>query len=390
MDLIRLLGVAIVEYPIYLCSSKYDYSRFWNKCIKINTLYTKLLQSYAVKYISDDCEYHFNNIPYTKSEIPDIDFITPKSIIGSGMVSIVMEGTDKNGKLCIVKAKRKNIHDKIIKGLTQINNIFQWLKYIPYLNSTFNLNLMYTVFETKMHEQLYFDIEIKNHKKFKQMVSYNENIVVPELYDEYCTDNQIVMSKIEGKHLYNMIPDDGHKYATYLAQMCTKNIVIDGFIHTDLHAGNIIFTNDNKLGIIDFGLMHQIPPQTKSELFTFFKLLVNKEYSKASTLVYNEFIQPEEIKKKLTLRQVQDIKVLFINIYTNAYEINNHVSHKDFYNVIKSLIKYDLQFTTIFHNFMLFIITSELLVKKLSPSPMNIFMDTMTRLYSELNTEDDE
>jgi hypothetical protein len=128
MDFIRLLGVAIVEYPIYLCSTTYDYSRFWNKCIRINVLYTKLVQSFAVNYISDKFQYEFNNIPFTKSEIPDIEFITPTTIIGSGMISIVMEGNDKDGKLVVVKAKRKNIHDKIMNGLRQIQNILHWLK----------------------------------------------------------------------------------------------------------------------------------------------------------------------------------------------------------------------------------------------------------------------
>ena len=124
MDILRLLGVAMVEYPVYLCSSKYDPTRFWNKCIRINVLYTKLLQAYAVKYISDDYQYRFNDIPWSPSEIPDIEHITSTKVIGSGMISIVMEGKDKNGNLCVVKAKRKDIHEKIVRGLQEIKNIF--------------------------------------------------------------------------------------------------------------------------------------------------------------------------------------------------------------------------------------------------------------------------
>ncbi len=389
MDIIRLLGVVMVEYPIYLCSSKYNYSRFWNKCIRINVLYTKLLQAYAVKYISDDCEYRFNNIPWTQDEIPDIQFITPTTIIGSGMISIVMEGKDKDGNVRVVKAKRKNIDQKIIQGLEQIKNIFHWLSYIPYINTVFNLNLMYTLFETSNHEQLYFDIEIKNHKKFKQIVAYNPNIVVPELYEEYCTDNQIVMSKIEGRHLYNMPFELGHQFSTYISQMSTKNIIVDGFMHTDLHAGNIIFTDDNKLGIIDFGLMYTLDAHTKIILFDLFKQFIDKNYANASKIIYDEFICPEEVKKTLTIGQVQQIKVLLINIYTDAYETKKSLTHKDVYKMMNMLIKYKLYLNTIFYNFMSFIVSSELLAKKISPSPMNIFMDTMATLYSELNTNDE-
>ena len=388
MDILRLLGVAIVEYPVYLCSSNYDPTRFWNKCILINVLYTKLLQAYAVKYISDKYNYRFNDIPWTSSEIPDIEHITSTKVIGSGMISIVMEGTDKNGKLCVVKAKRKNIHEKIIHGLQQIKNIFGWLMYIPFMKNIFNLNYMYNAFETSTLEQLSFENEIKNHKKFKEVVAHNQRIIVPDLYEEYCTENQIVMSKINGRHLYNMTPDEGHQFSVYLAEMSTKNIVIDGFVHTDLHAGNIIFTEDNRIGIIDFGLMYQIPTQIKQSLFELFKYFIRKEYSEASSIIYNDFICPDEIKRTLSIEQIQEIKSLIITVYTNAYEINHCLSQKDFYTIIHALIKYNLHFNQIFYNFMLFVISSELLVKKISQSPMNIFMETMAALYSEVNTDE--
>ena len=388
MDILRLFGVAIVEYPIYLFSSKYDPRRFWNKCICINVLYTKLLQAYAVKYISDDCNYRFNNIPWTPSEIPDIEFITPTKVIGSGMISIVMEGTDKNGNICVVKAKRKNIHDKIIHGLEQIKNIFHWLMYIPFMKNVFNLNYMYNAFETSTLEQLSFNNEIQNHKKFKKIVAYNQHIKVPDLYEEYCTENQIVMSKIHGRHLYTMSPEEGHQFSVYLAQMSTKNIVIDGFIHTDLHAGNIIFTDDNCIGIIDFGLMYQIPAQFKQSLFDLFKHFIDKKYDDAAAIIYADFICPDEVKRTLTIAQVQEIKALIVNVYTHAYEINHCFSQKDFYDGIYALIKYNLHFNEMFYNFMLFVISSELLLKNISQSPMNIFMDTMATLYSELNTDE--
>lgn len=388
MDILRLFGVAIVEYPLYLWSSNYDPTRFWNKCIHINVLYTKLLQTYAVKYL-DNCTFHFNNIPWSDSEIPEIEHITTTKIIGSGMISIVVEGNDKDGKLCVVKAKRKNIHHKINQGLQQIKNIFYWLSYIPCMNNIFNLNFMYTTFETSILEQLCFDIEVKNHKKFSEIVAYNQHIKVPTLYEEYCTDNQIVMSKIEGTHLYPMTPEESNKYAIYLAEMITKNVIVDGFMHTDLHAGNIIFTPDNCIGIIDFGLMYQIPAKTKTSLFDLFNNVIIKDYVKASSIIFDEFIIPADQKNKLSIGQIQEIKVLIITIYTNAYEVNKNLTHKDFYTLICALTKYKLKFNQVFYNFMIFIISSELLLTKLSKTSLNVFIDTMTKLYSELNTDDE-
>ena len=237
MDIIRLIGVAIIEYPQYLLSSKYDYSRFWNKCIRINTLYTKVLQAIAVNYVSDNFYFHFNNIPYEECEIPIIEHITPTNVIGTGMISIVYEGVDKEGKVYVIKAKRKGIDVKVIDGLQQIKNILYLVKWVPY--NIFNIDYIFTQFEKSMLDQLSFENEIKNHKIFKKNNEYNSIIVVPTIYEELCTSTQIVMSKIEGTH-YSTLPDELiSKYAKELIEMTAKNLIMDGFIHSDLHAGNI-------------------------------------------------------------------------------------------------------------------------------------------------------
>jgi ubiquinone biosynthesis protein len=388
MDIVRVLGVIIVEYPRYLFTSNYDSGRFWNKCIQINTLYTKVLQAVAVHCISDTFYYHFNNVPYTLDEIPEIEHVTPKNVIGSGMISIVMECTDVHGKLYIVKAKRKGIDAKIIQGLQQIKHIVSWLRYLPL---QFPIDFIFSQFETMMLEQLSFENEIKQHQLFKNYNAYNTNLVVPDIMDEYCTSTQIVMSKIEGSHYtFDMSKEVCDTHIRHLVEMAIKNLVIDGFIHSDLHAGNMLFTEDHKIGIIDYGLMVKFTVKERKHFFNLLRYLSIQDYEKAVDIVVSELVEPEHIKNALTYNQQRELKVSLIDLYIQIYSIRKSFTVKDVYSIIRIAYRYNLTISNVFYKLMFFIVSSECFINQLSPNYLHVFMDKITELFTEIKEDEDE
>ena len=385
MDIIRLLGVIVVEYPRYLLSDTYNASTFWNKCIRINTLYTKILQAIAVHYISDTFYYHLNDIPYEDSEIPDIEHITPKNIIGSGMISIVLEGTDKTGKLYIIKAKRKGIDNKIIQGLQQIKNIVYWLHYLPF---QFPIYYIFRQFESMMIEQLSFDNEIQNHKKFKENNSYNTNIIVPDIIEAYCTPTQIVMTKIEGTHFINTISTDRlNTYVQHITEMTTKNLIIDGFIHSDLHAGNMLFTSDHKIGVIDFGLMIQLTIKERQSFFDLLNYLSIHDYDKAVSIVVSDLLEPEHVKNALTGKQLNKLKQTLIELYIRIYSVQKSFSVKDICSIIYISHTYKLTISNVFYKLMFFIVSCQCFINKLSPNYLHVFMEKIRQIFTEFEDE---
>jgi predicted unusual protein kinase regulating ubiquinone biosynthesis (AarF/ABC1/UbiB family) len=388
MDIIRLLGVIVVEYPRYLLSSNYDASTFWNKCIQINTLYTKVLQSIAVHYVSDTFYYHFNNVPYTVDEIPEIEHITPKNVIGSGMISIVMEGTDNTGKLYIVKTKRKGIDAKIIQGLQQIKQIVGWLNYLPL---QIPIDFIFSQFESMMIEQLSFENEMKHHQRFKNYNAYNTNIVVPDLKEEYCTSTQIVMSKIEGSHYTTTMSKElCDIQVRHIVEMVIKNLIIDGFIHSDLHAGNMLFTEDNKLGIVDYGLMVTFTIKERQNFFNLLQYLSLQDYEKAVDIVVTYLLEPEHIKKMLTDKQQRELKSSLINLYIQIYSIQKSFTVQDVFSIIRIAYKYNLTISNVFYKLMFFIVSSECFINQLSPDYLHVFMDKIKDLFTQINNDEEE
>jgi ubiquinone biosynthesis protein len=377
MDFIKLLGVVAVEYPKYLFSKKYDSAVFWNKCIRINVVYTKILQALAINYSSIGNQEFI--IPHDESEVPVLDGFTNKKVIGSGMIAIVFE-TFENGKVYIIKAKRNGIDQKLKQGLRQVKSIINWLCYIPYINS-FNLRYVFDEIQETMLQQLNFEDEVKHHKKFKEMFAGNEQIVIPELYEDKCTPTQIVMSKMHGNHYESMMPQR-ELYSKIIMNMVVKGLVMDGFIHADLHAGNIIFMN-NKIGIIDFGLMLQFKKDEHANFMKIIKHVVLHECEQAFEKIFNTVIEPEERKQQLTHLQKEELKQSLITIYYNATSVNKCFSSTDICKVIQTLHKYNLYLSIVFYKLVMTIAASEMLLKQLTPYSSALFMDYAKELLTQ-------
>ena len=89
-------------------------------------------------------------------------------------------------------------------------------------------------------------------KILEKNLSKLDFVIFPEVY-EY-SSNFIIESYIEGNHFDNIDKEQQIEFKTNLALIFLKMLYVDHFIHCDLHFGNIIWTKDNQLGLIDFGL----------------------------------------------------------------------------------------------------------------------------------------
>ena len=55
-----------------------------------------------------------------------------------------------------------------------------------------------------------------------------------------------------------------------------KMILVDGYFHADPHPGNVIFMPDNRLGLIDFGMVGRVTDSRREQLIDFLDALVQK------------------------------------------------------------------------------------------------------------------
>lgn len=105
----------------------------------------------------------------------------------------------------------------------------------------------------------------RNLEQWKPLLS------VPRVFEELCTDSVLVMELICGKPLSSRpietcAPAHKRRLATALAHAYFKMFFIDGIFHADPHPGNVLWTDEGNLVLLDFGMIGRIERQVSDNL----------------------------------------------------------------------------------------------------------------------------
>ncbi len=97
------------------------------------------------------------------------------------------------------------------------------------------------------------------HKRFS-----DENIITPELFEDYSTQKVLTMSFLEGVHMKEFLAGNPSQerrnhFGQLMWDFFHDQVEQRSFIHADAHPGNFLFRKDGRLGVIDFGCVKKFP-----------------------------------------------------------------------------------------------------------------------------------
>jgi ubiquinone biosynthesis protein len=143
-------------------------------------------------------------------------------------------------------------------------------------------------FHEALSTQLDFEREAVHNRRFAKNFAEVELIAVPELFDELCTRRVLTMEFIDGIGASEPQGAFGDRklLAQAGAQCILKMVFIDGFVHADLHPGNIILSKQGKMVLIDFGVVSEIPPGLMRPWVELFMALSQQNGPEAARLFY--------------------------------------------------------------------------------------------------------
>ncbi len=93
---------------------------------------------------------------------------------------------------------------------------------------------------------------------------HEEEILTPVWYKDLSTSKVLTMSFIEGKHLKEFLKtnpsqEERNHFGQLMWDFFHEQVEQRDFIHADTHPGNFLFTEDGKLGVVDFGCVKKFP-----------------------------------------------------------------------------------------------------------------------------------
>jgi predicted unusual protein kinase regulating ubiquinone biosynthesis (AarF/ABC1/UbiB family) len=142
---------------------------------------------------------------------------------------------------------------------------------------------------------------LRNHADF-------EHICVPRPVDDYTTRTVLTMDYVRGTKITELSPlvrteINGAALADELFRAYLKQVLVDGVFHADPHPGNVLFTEDGCVALLDLGMVGRVSPQMQVRLLKLLLAISEGRSEEAATLAIqasqttDSFNEPEFRRK---------------------------------------------------------------------------------------------
>ncbi len=265
--------------------------------------------------------------------------------IGSGCIAVTYSCVLKD-KHILLKVKRKNIEKKLIESY---NNLYSILWFFSNFGIIDYDNKLEKIKDTLLR-QTDFELEIDELEYFYSKYKNNNEIVIPKVYRHLSNETIIAQEYLIGKSLKDINSKERLEYGNILWNFSYESSFIDGHWHSDLHKGNIIFLDDNRIGIIDYGLTGVLNSFERAVLLNYNSHILKREWHQAARLYVTKMTE-----KRIRLKRhdfVDDISQILENNFDSDPNIPKCVSElatcsrKYGTNFNNKYVQFELAFST--------------------------------------------
>ena len=221
-----------------------------------------------------------------------------------------------NGEEVVAKVLRPRVPQLIQVDLqvlfTLLHVLNTFISYSPFLRS---LTTVLTEFRRVIQEEMNFQLEARRVKMFQRNLAHEEWVLIPKVYDELTTRRVIVLQFLEGVKINQVeelerIGVDIDLIIRRLAHIYIHQVMIDGLLHADPHPGNILVDAQNRIIILDFGMVIRIDASFKRHLIKYAIALANNDVDSMVHEMYElQLVEPGTNKAML-----RDLAVLMLEI----------------------------------------------------------------------------
>ncbi len=217
------------------------------------------------------------------------DSISPTAISGASLAQAHL--AQLQGKTVIVKVKRPGIA-KIVE--LDIKILIKTLPFItkfvdPSIKTS--MQAMTSQFIETIYEEMNYDLELKNLRIIKKNLSNFNNVIIPDIYENYSTSNILTMEYIPGIKITNIEKLDRQgidrvKLVHDLHEIFFTMLLRHKIFHADPHPGNISVSKNGSIIIYDYGMVGRLDKETRMLLIRLYLALVDKDTTRTINIMY--------------------------------------------------------------------------------------------------------
>jgi ubiquinone biosynthesis protein len=220
----------------------------------------------------------------------------------------------KDGRVVAVKVQRPGIREMIVEDLEALMEIAGFLDSHTEMGRRYEFQKMLEEFRKTLLRELDYKQEANNLRVLGENLKEFDRIVIPAAVDDYSTSRVLTMDYIRGKKITALSPLDrielnGAALAEQLFRAYLKQILVDGFFHADPHPGNVFLTDDERVALLDLGMVARTTPGQQEKLIQLLLAISEGRAEDAASISMRIGDRREEFDEQEFRRRVGDLVV---------------------------------------------------------------------------------
>jgi ubiquinone biosynthesis protein len=175
------------------------------------------------------------------------------------------------GEPVVVKVQRPHIREQIDSDLALLHYLARLLEAVIEETGVYTPTGVIEEFDRTVHEELDFGNEAKNARAMRKASEGRAFLVLPRVHDDLSCETILTLDYVEGTKISEVRAEDGHdleKVARNVIEAAFRELFEDGLFHGDPHPGNILVLPDDRIALIDFGLVGRLTRAQQEALVT--------------------------------------------------------------------------------------------------------------------------
>ena len=177
----------------------------------------------------------------------------------------------RSGKTVAVKIQRPGIRKKFMDDLDTLEEMADLAVKHTEVGKKYGFNDVLAELRRIMLHELDYLREANNLVTLGINLKDYRRLIVPQPVPDYTTSRVLTMEYVKGKKITSVSPlkkteNDYLPLIDELIEAYLKQIVSDGFVHADPHPGNIHLLENEKIALMDLGMVAQFSKQMKEHL----------------------------------------------------------------------------------------------------------------------------
>ncbi|TDU33719.1 putative unusual protein kinase regulating ubiquinone biosynthesis (AarF/ABC1/UbiB family) [Gelidibacter sediminis] len=191
--------------------------------------------------------------------------------LASASIGQVHVGMLHSGQKVAIKIQRPQIREKFLSDLNTLSEMAEWAVKHSEDARKYNVSALVEELRFTLLKELDYQAEAQNLLLIKRNLKQYKNLFVPSPILDYSTSKVLTMEYVEGKKVTAINPlrrieENLDPLVDDLVRGYLKQVIVDGTAHADPHPGNVHITPQNKLALMDLGMVAQFPEQMQERI----------------------------------------------------------------------------------------------------------------------------